>query len=423
MIDVASQHVLCFALIARESSSYRAADIWGLFGHTFDLVGLPRLGFQLERGSWEAHLIEGVRYEPGEPSFAMRVGGLRMLPTRLLDWHRERSAVAGILPKTLHTFTSYLPKSKSIEGMFHRLQKFEGTLWGALGRDQMRNPFEKTKRIYEACKRGSEDPANHFLSGAQMLQAVGGCIRDYAEEEIEGRVFSGRPGEVWEAAIQEHGGGAELPDEQKFLYRREWSMVTITKGHAQIRRTDPLTGKRVSYFYSDPIEFPEREGQKVLAYFDPERFQEPAQIVDLKGQFICLAGHVDPSGMFLADDIDGFELKRLYAGRVHTMYQDIVAYVPSKQVPESVKAARKVDRATHVVSDGRGNSESVTIENPSDAPASVPASTGTDSAVPLVAPFGARRMSNTEYRRLEREQTDFVELERFERSQRAAVLP
>lgn len=59
VIDVASQCLLAFALIAREKSSYRAADIWALFGYVFDQYGLPRLGVQLERGSWEATLIAG----------------------------------------------------------------------------------------------------------------------------------------------------------------------------------------------------------------------------------------------------------------------------------------------------------------------------------------------------------------------------
>ena len=44
VIDVASQCCITFVLIAREKSSYRASDIWHLFGHTFETIGLPRLG-------------------------------------------------------------------------------------------------------------------------------------------------------------------------------------------------------------------------------------------------------------------------------------------------------------------------------------------------------------------------------------------
>ncbi len=153
VIDVASQHILCYALIARESSSYRAADIWRLMGRVHSLVGLPRLGWQKERGSWEAMLIEGERLkaeggsEEHEATHHQRVGGLRMLPSNLTDFHVDRlGAEKAAAWRTLRTFTSYLPKSKSVEGIFHRLQKFEGTLYGCLGRSQQRRPFEKAKR-------------------------------------------------------------------------------------------------------------------------------------------------------------------------------------------------------------------------------------------------------------------------------------
>jgi hypothetical protein len=82
IMDIASQDTPCGVLIAREKSSYRAADIWHLFEHLFDEIGLPRLGFQLERGSWEANIIRGqeIKYEADEVSLSRRVGGLRQLP-------------------------------------------------------------------------------------------------------------------------------------------------------------------------------------------------------------------------------------------------------------------------------------------------------------------------------------------------------
>jgi hypothetical protein len=81
IMDVASQCITGFVLIARDKSSYRAADIWQLFHHTFETVGLPRLGWQLERGSWDSTLIRGAEIETrdGEASHTRRVGGLRQL--------------------------------------------------------------------------------------------------------------------------------------------------------------------------------------------------------------------------------------------------------------------------------------------------------------------------------------------------------
>ena len=119
--------LLCYALIAREQSSYRAADIWRLMGRVHSLTGLPRLGWQKERGSWAANIIDGenIVAEDGGPAHPQRVGGLCMLPSNLTRRHVARlGAERAAQWRTLRTFTSYLPKSKSVEGVFHRLQKF-----------------------------------------------------------------------------------------------------------------------------------------------------------------------------------------------------------------------------------------------------------------------------------------------------------
>src|SRR5579862_9619972 len=124
-------------------------------GRVHSVVGLPRLGWQKERGSWEAQIIDGVYtgLEEGEATHAQRVGGLRMLPSNLLRYHIDKLGEESAAQfRTLRTWTSYVPKSKSVEAVFHRLQKFEGTLWGVLGRSQQRNPYEKTKKIFQACK-------------------------------------------------------------------------------------------------------------------------------------------------------------------------------------------------------------------------------------------------------------------------------
>jgi hypothetical protein len=185
VIDVASQAVVCFAMIARETGSYRASDVWRLIGYTHRTIGLPRLGWQKERGSWAAGLVEGVTVSVGEGegdfTHERRVGGLRLLPANCLPYHVEKMRGASFA--TLQTFTSYLPKSKSIEGVLHRLQSFEGTLWGSLGRDQRRKPFEKTQKTFAACQRGTTRAPLHFLSLAEIarkylaLLATGGRSR------------------------------------------------------------------------------------------------------------------------------------------------------------------------------------------------------------------------------------------------------
>jgi len=354
VVDVASQNILSYGLVARELSSYRAADIWALWGHVFDTYGLPRLGLQMERGSWEAKLIEGETVEDvqdtayGQVTRSQRVGGLRMLPTTILPWHRKRLESIGqepsLLPRTLQTFTSYLPKSKSIEALFNRLQKFEGTLWGALGRDQQRCPFEKTKRVYEACKRGAEDPGEHFLSADEIMDRLDRLCREYQAERIEGAVFNGRPDETWSNGLREHGPLKRLPDNLRYLYQRDWSVVKIARGLAHAQRKDPATGKTQHFYYANADLFARSDvdGRRALVYFDALNPAAGAEIVSLSGQWLGRAEFVERQGMFFGTSDQGHRLRREMAGAVLAYYSDVASEIPSLQVPDEVAERREL---------------------------------------------------------------------------------
>ena len=347
VIDVASQDFLNYALIAREKSSYRAADIWRLMGRTHSVIGMPRLGWQKERGSWEANIIDGVYAEPekDEPGHVQRVGGLRMLPSNLVRYHfdilgPERAGKW----KTLRTFTSYLPKSKSVEGIFHRLQKFEGTLWGCLGRSQQRRPYEKAKKVYAACRAGKAAPRLHFLSGTELMHRLNACIEAYRAEPIEGEVFRGVPPEVWERGIKEHGDLLAEPAEGRWLMSSDWALVKPREGMARIRRTDEATGLPVSYFYAHQDFCGPLDGREVLVYFNRDAFEEPAHILipSASGnhQYIGEAEHVERRGMFLDGDLDGYELRKRQSGIVTTLYSDLAGLIPSRQIPAEIAQRR-----------------------------------------------------------------------------------
>lgn len=344
VIDVASQCCITFVLIAREKSSYRASDIWHLFGHTFETIGLPRLGWQLERGSWESNLIAGVEldYAEGDVSLSRRVGGLRQLPTKLTDWHREKlGAAADCFPRTMQTWTSYLPKSKSIEAWFNRSQAFEGTLWGALGRDQMRKPFEKTKKIFEACRRGAADPRQHFLSQTEMVQQLMQRIDYLNHEPMEGEVFKGVPRLKFDQALVEHPLDL-LPLDQRWLYRRDWRPTTITRGWARLRLTDDISGERYSLFYTHPRHFADLEGQDVVVYYDRQNFEQPAQIILARtGEYLCDAQYEDRKGSFLEGDRTGHEIRAAWKNAVISTYATLVKHAPSRQVPAVIAARRE----------------------------------------------------------------------------------
>lgn len=362
VIDVASQMIVSFVIIAREKSSYRAADIWHLFGHTFDTVGIPRLGFQLERGSWESNLIRGQAVEigEGEVSIQRRVGGLRQLPTTITDWHRAKLGHDFAFPKTLQTWTSYLPKSKSVEAWFNRSQNMEGMLWGALGRDQMRAPFEKAKKQFQTCQRGSADPREHFLSATEIVARLRGLIQYVNNEPMEGEVFCGVPEQRFTQAITEHPLGY-LPEELQYLYKRDWTVLTITQGWARVRLSDPMASgaatRRYSLFYCHPRVFAENEGREVAVYYDRENFEQPAQIIDAKtGEHLCTADYHDRKGSFLDSEADGHELRKAWRNAVMSIYGDLAAHAPSRQLPPEIAARREAAKASGAVTttvDGR----------------------------------------------------------------------
>ena len=219
IIDVASQCPVGRVLIAREKSSYRASDIWAWVGFMADDVGLPRLGFQMERGSWDATLLQGVEVESekDEVSHGRRVGGLRQLPANVTAWHREKFPNVPF-PQNLQTWTSYLPKSKSIEAYFNRIQALEGTLYGSLGRDQMRRPFEKAKKLFQQCSRpgAKVDPREHFLSGTELMARLNAMDEFLMNEPMEGEVFKGIPRQNFKLALRDHPLFS-LPEESRWL--------------------------------------------------------------------------------------------------------------------------------------------------------------------------------------------------------------
>jgi hypothetical protein len=362
VIDVASQAVVCFAMIARETGAYRASDVWRLIGYTHRTIGVPRLGWQKERGSWEAGLVEGVEVTVGEGDFShtARVGGLRMLPSSLLPYHVDKMNGAGF--KTLQTFTSYLPKSKSIEGVLHRLQKFEGTLWGSLGRDQRRKPFEKAQKTFGACQRGTARAPLHFLSLSEISRKYVALLEDYHAEPIQGEVFQGKPLEVWERGLTEHGTLRPPPAETGYLYRGDWARVKIARGLARIRRQNHELGRQVSFYYEAPELFarPDVDGRDVLIYFDRDAFEQPADVLSVGGEWLGHAHYFQPPGMFLDGDASGHEERRASREAVTAIYQSVLPHIPSRQLPAEIAARRAAARsAVAIVDDGRGRAASI----------------------------------------------------------------
>lgn len=352
IMDVASQCIISWSLIARATAGYRACDIWALLGHTFDQVGLPRLGVQFERGSWEAILLRGknVVFADGEVSLERRVGGLRQLPTNVTAWHRQRHGPewADMFPKTLQTWTSYSPNSKSIEGLFNRSQMLEGMLWGCAGRDQMRKPNEKVKAMLEKGQRGALQPSLNFLSGAEIHRRLGELVQYINHEPVEGEVFRGVPQELFDQARRERPLYF-LPEEQRFLYRRCWAAGVIRRGLLAVPNVTLPNGDRRTVYYTNPRLFGQNgfEERRVLCYYDANCVEQAAQIVDPRtGEYLGDAQHFERVGMFCDSTRRGHDLKKAFRETVMTHYGTAVEpYAPSRQEPAEVTARRATARA------------------------------------------------------------------------------
>lgn len=348
-IDVASNAVLSIALIARTTRGYRAGDIWSALGHVFDVHGLPRFGLQFERGTWQSKLIEGtdVEFLEHEVPLVRRVGGLRMLPTLYTQWHRARLGEDYMWPKTLQTVTSYTPNSKEIENVLRRIQITEGTIWGALGADQQRAPFERAKKVLGACNRGAADPALHFLRGDEVVKQLVGQLKYFVSEPVEGRVFRGVPQDLWAKAVAEYPL-LRLPEDQRHLYRRHSMSVRVHRGQISIPGlTD--TGLKTRWYYAAPF-FALHEGREVLVYHDTTDVQSAVQIHAADtGEYLGDADWQKPIGMFYDTSEEASDLKRLWRETVTTYYADIVPFAPSRQLPAEIAARRAAAGSTPAV--------------------------------------------------------------------------
>ena len=392
-LDFASQYCGAWFMVARERSSYRGTDLWGGIGHCIDAMRLPRLGFQFERGTWESNILRGVKvdYLPGEPSATQRMGGLQMLPSNILDWHREQSAVARLLPPTLTIFTSYTPKSKPIEGWFNRSQRLRQAFWGYAGRDQRREPQERIVKLFNACKRGAENPAEHFMTLEELEKAYGQSVMDLNADRMEGEVFSGVPSETWNEWVNKPGFELKrMHPEMAWMYRGMWAQGTVKGPFVRVRLTDELTRKRFSLFWQNATELSRFDGKTVAVYWDAKDHTLPAYVVDPRSaEFVCDAAHLDRVGAFLDDDMTGLNGVKQWE-KFHTaIYGAIKSEIPSLQMPDGVRERRRDGRAA----------EAHPIEEPSSIAA-------------------AGKISNSEYRRMAREETPIEELEKYEAANR-----
>ena len=180
MIDVGTQRILGFLLLARQKDSYRAEDIWSWFGQIFADYGLPRVGLRTELGSWFSNMVRGIPIVDQAWGTMRRLGGLSEIGVRQIP--------------------SYSPKTKSIESLFNQLQKVLGVLGVQVGRK--RGEFEKPTKDYLACRAGRKHPKDcGFLHADEIAKRIANACMFLNGDCREGEVYKGIPDELWRHAI------------------------------------------------------------------------------------------------------------------------------------------------------------------------------------------------------------------------------
>ena len=279
-LDVGSQRFLSFNLLARTMDSYRADDIWSWMGHDYSVIGMPEIGERLERGTWKSKKIYGDRSVAwdGKPSIdePKRIGGLRSL---------------GINQITAHT-----PSAKEIERRFNFLQNVMGTIPGQIGRH--RGQMEKETKLWMACRAGFKDPREHFIDYSSMLDEVQKALLFCNADKHEGIHVHGVPDQIWEES-----GAAQrlrkLPEDKAFLFARDRSEITVSRGHIQIRRKAPDGSRCAWWFGHESLQ--EWEGKKIQVYHDVFAPGAGVSIVDWRDRLICHAPLVEGCPQFSLD--------------------------------------------------------------------------------------------------------------------------
>ncbi len=242
-IDVGSLRFLSMLMLVRLRDSYRADDIWQWVGQGYRDLGMPRIGERWERGIWQAHQLHGAPIEAGHTSQDARLGGIAALGRRII--------------------TSQSPTTKIIENRFRYLQRVCNDIPGQIG--ATRGEIESVNKLWTACRAGRRDPRDHFLPYEDIVARLEAKLQWCNSEPVEGSIYRGIPNEVW---LREGGDArmTRLRPDQAYLFCRDRSIVTVTKGHALVRATAP-DGRRQAWYFHHP-ELWRHDGQRVALYFD-----------------------------------------------------------------------------------------------------------------------------------------------------------
>jgi len=257
-IDVGSLRFLSMLMLVRLRDSYRADDIWQWVGQGYRDLGMPEIGERWERGIWQANRLHGVPVEAGHTSQEQRLGGIGALGRKII--------------------TSQSPTTKIIENRFRYFQRVCSDIPGQIGAS--RGEMEKVNKLWTACREGRRDPRKYFLSYEDSVAALETKLQWMNAEPVEGAIYNGIPNEIW---LREGGDQrlTRLRDDQLYLFQRDRTVVTVTKGHVLVRVTAPDKRRQAWYFHNEDLW--RHENKRVAIYYDKLAPQSGAFLVHAEG--------------------------------------------------------------------------------------------------------------------------------------------
>lgn len=242
-LDAGSLRFLSFLMLVRLRDSYRADDIWQWVGQTYRDIGIPEIGERWERGIWQANQLHGTPIESGHTGQEQRLGGIQALGRKIQ--------------------TSQSPTTKIIENRFRFFQRVCNTIPGQIG--AKRGEMEAVTKLWTACRAGHRDPRDYFLSYEDTCKQIEAKLQYVNSEQVEGSIYQGIPNEIW----HREGGDqrmTRLSAEQSYLFARDRHVVTISKGHALVRKTAP-DGVRMGWWFHNE-ELWRMEGRRIALFMD-----------------------------------------------------------------------------------------------------------------------------------------------------------
>ena len=238
-VDHATDYVTGCSFVARPRDSYRAEDVLArALIPTWTAHGAPER-VVLERGVWEARRVN------------------------------EALQALGVARTT-----SYHPRTKLVESVFHRLWTRLGGVAAGVGRS--RGEDERGNLLLREIRAGRRDARRECLSLTEARAAVAAACAAHNRERIEGRYGRWVPEERWQAEAPQHLRRIDL--------RQTWA--ALPERRPLVVRAGGMVVAKVTTEWELPLRLewaaPElwrMVGRGVICYFDPAAADE-AVVVD-----------------------------------------------------------------------------------------------------------------------------------------------